>query len=41
MRNYLPPEIQLLSLEAEQAVMASSLTNDAARDNYDSFDLFE
>ena len=41
MKDYLSPEIEVLALVVEQAVMASSTTKDGIREDYDSFDLFE
>ena len=41
MRNYLPPETALLTLDLEQAIMTSSTSEDAIRENYDVLDLFE
>lgn len=41
MRNYLPPEAELLTLDLEQAIMTSSSEEDALRENYDVLDLFE
>jgi hypothetical protein len=40
MRNYLPPEAELLTLDLEQAIMTSSSEEDAIRENYDVLDLF-
>ena len=40
MKEYLSPEIKVLTLLAEQAVMASSTLKDGQREDYDSIDLF-
>lgn len=40
MKEYLSPEIDILALVVEQAVMASSTFRDGEREDYDSIDLF-
>ena len=40
MKEYLSPEIEILALVVEQAVMASSTLSDGEREDYDSIDLF-
>jgi len=39
--DYLPPKINMISICIEQAIMTSSLSENAVREDYDSFDLFE
>lgn len=41
MKDYLTPEINEIAMGMEQAIMASSLSENASREDYDSFDLFE
>ena len=40
MKEYLSPEIEVLTLLVEQAMMASSTLKDGKREDYDSIDLF-
>lgn len=40
MKDYLSPKIEVLDLYLEQAIMTSSTSEDAQREDYDVFDLF-
>ena len=41
MKDYLSPEIEMLTLVVEQSVMAASVFEVSQREDYDSFDMFE